>query len=69
MKTFMLQNHIGIADVSKAVFSFEQLTPGLNQSQDAVLDLKVASSLEYGRNKLIGLCEKVEFFFFQWLVS
>lgn len=41
----MLQNHVGVAHVSETMFTTEEQTPGLDECQDFVLDLKVASSL------------------------
>lgn len=41
----MLQNHVGVAHVSESMFAAEEQTPGLDECQDFVLDLKVASSL------------------------
>lgn len=41
----MLQNHVGVAHISESMFAAEEQTPGLDECQDFVLDLKVASSL------------------------
>lgn len=42
----MLQNHVGVAHVAESMFATEEQSPGLNECQDSVLDLKVASSLQ-----------------------
>ena len=43
--TLVLEDHVGVADISQSLLSTEETTPGLEQTKDLILDLQIAASL------------------------